>query len=895
MEVKKPLSIPKSAFKSPKRPPPPPLAARVRVAVRVRPPLSSTERCIAEAESDATAESSDNKLHFQLEKTQKCFQFDHVFLGDAKQTEVFNAALQPLLASLLHGFNVTVLAYGQTGSGKTYTMGGTTVTGDGDGLIPHFLRDLFGSLRTEASMKTTAKVSFLEIYCDEIRDLLIDASDTTRSTSRQNSTSKLTIHEDDQDVWVEGLLQVKVKNVNEAINLLKAGRQRQTIGAHALNDHSSRSHAVYTLEVARVFAEEIKRAKLTFVDLAGSERVKKTLMEGQGMKEGSHINIGLLALGNVINALGSKQRLLQRRNSTGVSGRRGSISGGDELTPRCPAHVPYRSSKLTRLLRDALGGNSVTLFIACISSETTNGNETLCTLQYANRARSIQNKAQKNVEEAVSEDTVDDEASVLHGTESEREIYALREQVEALKSQLEQALAAAKAAEARNLSFTEPKTNTTNLSEVSPANFATKSSKAKRRLRIAPLELDIPELANIRELSGKLLESDQREGVISRSTQKLQQASLSDRFGTTEQPVTLVEEQNQQAENVTPVSDCLDATVINAESKIPSDNASESSPKRQVSFFVNQSISGTRNGCKSPQKMTSRERRRQMTDQSTQYESPLSFQHERKTPIDYVLLSPSQIYREVHHQQQKALAGAPSPWPHRRRLDTPRSQTRHCSISFPKFDSNNDPSNQRCSKSSDALHDILQRTRHFFENGSEVLDPDSKPESGESEHDEEIPNPLSFEEFLNRMVTLYDQRSRQQQFVHRLTQRFRHLTSLLGITDAESQMIELSKYTLVHQLSILQQRLESFEGVVADRLWRRLQHRESAIESYAENWNDKVAAAFLSDDQYEACTPWHAHRADHDFFQHRILPFVLNGWISVAPGDLENEQLWLTL
>ncbi|KAG6619384.1 cyclin-Y-like protein [Phytophthora cinnamomi] len=428
-----PRSISKSPIRSPRRVTPPPLVARVRVAVRVRPPLSTDEPpqlCIAQAEADSTTGSSDNMLHFQLEKTQKCFRFDHVFL------KVYNAALQPLLASLLHGFNVTVLAYGQTGSGKTYTMGGATrletAFDSSEGLIPHFLRDLFEALRNEASMKTTAKVSFLEIYCDEIRDLLVADGDTTRSTAhnnpRQNSATRLTIHEDDQDVWVEELNQVKVKNVGEAVNLLKAGRQRQTIGAHALNDHSSRSHAVYTLEVSRVFADEVKRAKLTFVDLAGSERVKKTLMEGQGMKEGSHINIGLLALGNVINALGSKQRILQRRNSTGVSGRRSSISASDNITPLGPAHVPYRSSKLTRLLRDALGGNSVTLFIACISPDATNGNETLCTLQYANRARSIQNKAHKNVEEAVPEDITDDEASVQHGTESEREIYALREQ-----------------------------------------------------------------------------------------------------------------------------------------------------------------------------------------------------------------------------------------------------------------------------------------------------------------------------------------------------------------------------------------------------------------------------------------------------------------------------------
>ncbi|GMF27544.1 unnamed protein product [Phytophthora lilii] len=163
-----------------------------------------------------------------------------------------------------------------------------------NGLIPHFLRDLFKALRSDASVKTTAKVSFLEIYCDEIRDLLADGGEPARGITqngiRQSSAPRLTIHEDDQDVWVEGLQQTSVKTVDEALRLLQAGRQRQTTGSHALNDHSSRSHAVYTLNVSRVFGNKIKQAKLTFVDLAGSERVKKTLLEGQGMKEGSHIN-----------------------------------------------------------------------------------------------------------------------------------------------------------------------------------------------------------------------------------------------------------------------------------------------------------------------------------------------------------------------------------------------------------------------------------------------------------------------------------------------------------------------------------------------------------------------------------------------------------------------------
>ncbi|KAL4163385.1 hypothetical protein KRP22_014964 [Phytophthora ramorum] len=297
-----PLSGAKSPVKGPKSPPPPPLTARVRVAVRVRPPAiddgdEPPPLCIPEADPETGTNVGANTLYFQHEKTQKAFRFDHVFSAEAQQSDVYNASLQPLLASLLHGFNVTVLAYGQTGSGKTHTMGGagksTLEAGNNDGLISRFLRDLFEAVRNEASMKMMINVSFLEVYCDEIRDLLIDgeqARSNSQNDIRRRSAARLTIREDDQDVWVEGLRKVNVKSVDEALNLLETGRQRQAIGAHALNYHSSRSHAVYTLDISRVLPNEIKGAKLTFVDLAGSERLKKTLMEGQDMKEGSHIN-----------------------------------------------------------------------------------------------------------------------------------------------------------------------------------------------------------------------------------------------------------------------------------------------------------------------------------------------------------------------------------------------------------------------------------------------------------------------------------------------------------------------------------------------------------------------------------------------------------------------------
>ncbi|KAF4038223.1 Kinesin motor domain [Phytophthora infestans] len=809
----------KSPANSPKRHPPPPLSARVKVAVRVRPPVANNENepaslCISETEPANTG----NVVQFKLEKTQKSFRFDHVFSAEATQADVYTAALQPLLVSLMHGFNVTVLAYGQTGSGKTYTMGGVevpTVESDNDdGLILRFLRDLFTALRTEVSVRTI-KISFLEIYCDEIRDLLGErARSSSQHGGRQASGAKLTIHEDDQDVWVEGLQQVEVKSVNEALDLLRTGRQRQTVGAHALNDQSSRSHAVYTR--------------------TGSERAKKTLQEGHGMKEGSRINIGLLALGNVINALGSRQRSLQLLNSPRVSSRG---TGSGNVTPR---HVPYRSSKLTRLLRDALGGNSVTLFIACVSPEITNGNETLNTLQYANRARSIQNKAQKNVEGA--EDVIVDAAS---GTETEREIYALREQVAALKLQLDQALAAAKAAECRESSRADANNHDIPTPRESP--------NSSRRLRIVPLELDLPDYTDRMTSSCSL---QRKRGLLQNQGFYLK-SSISN--STRSNEVTTEEQSSMVPELLTPpkvpileVFKCSENATIHS--------ISEKYSPRLSSKREDGSLS-----------------RRVMIDQATQYE-PLCPQHERKTLIDYVLLSPSEIFREVHNQ--KKLEGAPSPWPHRRRQDNESSVSKAKS--------------QSRSKTRDVLHDLLQCTRQLVENSPVFGDFDRNPEVQDPSRKEEQ-SPLSFDTFVNRMTALYDQRSRQHQFVHRLQQRFRHLASLLAVANADNQVNELSKYTLDHQFDQLQQQLSRFERLAADRLWTRLQNREVAIENYTAVWNDQMAEVFLSDDQYEACRPWHPHREDHGFFQHRILPFILSGWISVTPSDLDNEQLWLAL
>lgn len=532
---------------------------------------------------------------------------------------------------------------------------------------------------------------------------------------------------------------------------------------------------------------------------------------------------------------------------------------------------------------------------ACISPETTNGSETLCTLQYANRARSIQNKAQKNVEEAVPED-VDNEASVLHGTESAREIYDLREQVAALKLQLEQAVAATKAAEARDASLVEDAQYNSIPSRSKPENPVTSKSrrypKSKRQLRIAPFELDLPEFANIREMSCRL-ESEHREGIISKSTGQLHQEAFSidsNTANTTNQASP--EQQEPHVPDVTELSAPVVMRLVPTFPNVEIITCNEKATAQSAPVPANESINTTQVNTTQTGDEASQGRipSREMIDQSTQYDPPCHQNERKKTPVDYVLLSPSQIFREVHNQKQKVLAGAPSPWPHRRRLDVQHNESRNCSATYLALNLDNDTSSTSWTKTPDVLQDLLQRTRQLIDNNQDLWELDSKPEVEDPEQ-----SPLLFEAFVDNMAELYAKRSRQHHFVHRLTQRFRHLTSLLIAADVDNQMNELSKYTLEHQQTALQQHLEAFELLAADRLWARLQHREVAIENFAEGWNDKLAEVFLSDDQYEACTPWHEHREDHEFFQHRILPFILNGWISVTPGDLENEQLWLTL
>ncbi|KAM6116971.1 chromosome-associated kinesin KIF4A [Pterocles gutturalis] len=306
----------------------------------------------------------------------KSFTYDYVFDPSVEQEEVFNTAVAPLIRGIFKGYNATVLAYGQTGSGKTYSMGGTYTASQEDdpsvGVIPRVIKLLFKEKEQRQDWEFVLKVSYLEIYNEDILDLLCP--------SRERS-SQISIREDPKEgIKIVGLTERNVTCAQDTVSCLEQGNNSRTVASTAMNSQSSRSHAIFTVCIDQKKKNDKNtsfHSKLHLVDLAGSERQKKTKAEGDRLKEGININRGLLCLGNVISALGDENK-----------------KGG---------FVPYRDSKLTRLLQDSLGGNSHTLMIACVSPADSNLEETLNTLRYADRARKIKNKPIVNLDPQAAE------------------------------------------------------------------------------------------------------------------------------------------------------------------------------------------------------------------------------------------------------------------------------------------------------------------------------------------------------------------------------------------------------------------------------------------------------------------------------------------------------------
>uniref|UniRef100_A0AAR2JJI2 Kinesin motor domain-containing protein n=1 Tax=Pygocentrus nattereri TaxID=42514 RepID=A0AAR2JJI2_PYGNA len=332
----------------------------------------------------------------------KAFTYDYVFDMDSQQDAIYSNCTEKLIEGCFEGYNATIFAYGQTGSGKTYTMGtgfDVTISEEELGIIPRAVSHLFRGIeeRRQAAIEQGRPVpefkinaQFLELYNEEVLDLF----DTTRDVEARKQKSNIKIHEDATGgIYTVGVTTRTVTSEAEMMQCLKLGALSRTTASTQMNVQSSRSHAIFTIHLCqvRVCASnntdnrlangssemnefETLTAKFHFVDLAGSERLKRTGATGDRAKEGISINCGLLALGNVISALGDKSK-----RST---------------------HVPYRDSKLTRLLQDSLGGNSQTVMIACISPSDRDFMETLNTLKYANRARNIKNKVVVNQDRA---------------------------------------------------------------------------------------------------------------------------------------------------------------------------------------------------------------------------------------------------------------------------------------------------------------------------------------------------------------------------------------------------------------------------------------------------------------------------------------------------------------
>ncbi|XP_014264073.1 kinesin-like protein KIF19 isoform X2 [Maylandia zebra] len=293
---------------------------------------------------------------------EKTYMFDVAFDFSASQEEVYRATTKGLIEGLISGYNATVFAYGPTGCGKTYTMLGTDKE---PGIYVRTLNDLFRAIEeTSDDMLYSVSMSYLEIYNEMIRDLL------------NPSSGFLDLREDSKGViQVAGITEVSTINAQEIMELLMKGNKQRTQEPTAANQTSSRSHAVLQVAVkqqsrCRDVLQEVRFARLFMIDLAGSERAAQTQNRGQRLKEGAHINRSLLALGNCINALSDKN--------------------GNK-------YVNYRDSKLTRLLKDSLGGNSRTVMIAHISPASVAFEESRNTLTYADRAKSIRTRVKKNM------------------------------------------------------------------------------------------------------------------------------------------------------------------------------------------------------------------------------------------------------------------------------------------------------------------------------------------------------------------------------------------------------------------------------------------------------------------------------------------------------------------
>ncbi|XVF64919.1 hypothetical protein PTKIN_Ptkin09bG0205200 [Pterospermum kingtungense] len=334
----------------------------IRVFCRCR-PLSEQEASAGHATVVDFSAAKDGDIAILTGiSTKKIFKFDRVYTPKDDQVDVF-ADASPMATSVLDGYNVCIFAYGQTGTGKTFTMEGTE---QNRGVNYRTLEQLFKIVEERKEISTFSMfVSVLEVYNEQIRDLLATAPASKRLEIKQASEG---FHH------VPGIVEAKVENIKEVWNVLSAGKNARAVGSNNVNEHSSRSHCVLciTVRAKNLISGECTKSKLWLVDLAGSERLAKTEVQGERLKEAQNINRSLSALGDVISALANKS-----------------------------SHIPYRNSKLTQMLQDSLGGDSKTLMFVQVSPSEQDLSESLSSLNFASRVRGVElGPAKKQVDTA---------------------------------------------------------------------------------------------------------------------------------------------------------------------------------------------------------------------------------------------------------------------------------------------------------------------------------------------------------------------------------------------------------------------------------------------------------------------------------------------------------------
>ncbi len=342
----------------------------IRVYIRFRPFNIIENELLSTGVGWETPEYNDNEVVTIKTKNDNnngpSFKFDKVFKSDTPQIEIYNNVGKEIIKDIMDGYNGTIFAYGQSGSGKTFTMYGNDIEDeDNKGLIPRIVNDIFEYVETcDENVHFKFKLSVLQIYKEIIYDLL---------TGEKN----LQIKENTiRGIYVDGLSEVYLSSVDDFLNYAELAEKNRKVGETRLNQQSSRSHSIMILEVTQKLKKEnlVKKGILNLVDLAGSEKVSKTGAVGETLEEAKKINLSLSALGNVIHALTSNNE-----------------------------YIPYRDSKLTRILQESLGGNYKTSLIVACSPHSYNLEETITSLQFAQRAKTIKNKAKINIKYSYQE------------------------------------------------------------------------------------------------------------------------------------------------------------------------------------------------------------------------------------------------------------------------------------------------------------------------------------------------------------------------------------------------------------------------------------------------------------------------------------------------------------